>query len=155
MERSIVAAALTDELVQRLSSIRSDAGYPMELRTVLRGRYSELPEGTPLPAACLYTFASEPLAGANAPAGAAKRQRTSQIDFWLENKPSEEELEHWLDRAEWSIARALVAPAFGRVSGARALTLGVSIPTPVNPPGEGGGASMSVQVSLSFIEKLS
>lgn len=155
MTVSIVATSVTDELVTRLESITQANGYPLEIRTVLRGKFMEdLQDAVPMPVVSVLPAGSGQAQSDNpAPTLPARRERQLLLELVLDfsDYPGVER-DVVFDRAEWSLCKAIGGFVHGRALGGKAFSMSVGnvefdYPTPAHSLG-----AMRLTVQVGYVE---
>lgn len=156
MSQTIVATTVTDELVARLQGITLANGFPLEIRTVLRGRFMEdLPDAVPLPVVSVLPASSGQAQSENpVPTSPGRRERQIALELVLDFADyPDAERDVVFDQAEWAVSKAVGGFIHGRALGGKAFSLSVGgvefdYPTPAHSLGV-----MRLTVQVGYIER--
>lgn len=156
MTSTIVATAVTDELVARLQGITLANGYPLEIRTVLRGKFMEdLQDAVPLPVVSVLAASSGQAQSENpAPTLPGRRERQIALELVLDFADyPDAERDVVFDQAEWALAKAVGGFISGRALAGKAFSLSVGgvefdYPTPAHSLGV-----LRATVQVGYVER--
>ncbi|OWP50268.1 hypothetical protein [Pseudomonas nitroreducens] len=156
MTVTVHATSITDELVARLQGITLAAGYPLEIRTTLRGKSMEdCQDEVPLPVVSVLPAASSQARSENGqPTALGRRERQLVLELVLDFADyPDRERDEVFDQAEWSITKALGGFVQGRALGARVFSMSVEdvefdYPTPAHTLG-----AMRLTVAVGYVER--
>ncbi|WP_371369958.1 hypothetical protein ACA097_09540 [Pseudomonas sp. QL9] len=156
MPPTIVSTIVTDELVARLQSITLANGYPIEIRTVLRGKSMEdLDDEVPLPVVSVMPARSgQAMSQNSAPTAPGRRERQLVLELVLDfaEYPGIER-DVVFDLAEWSVCKAVGGFIHGRSLGGKAFSLSVgdaefNYPTPAHSLG-----ALQLVIQVGYVEQ--
>lgn len=156
MTVTIHATAITDVLVGCLQSITLANGYPLEIRTILRGKSMEdCQDEVPLPVVSVLPAASSQARSDNAaPAAPGRRERQLVLELILDfSEYADRERDVVFDQAEWSVTKAIGGFVHGRALAGRVFSLSVAdvefdYPTPAHSLG-----AMRLTVAVGYVER--
>ncbi|WP_416311166.1 hypothetical protein [Pseudomonas sp. W03] len=152
----IHATAITDELVERLRSITLANGYPIEIRTILRGKSMEdCPDSVPLPTvSVLLAASSQANSDSPAPTMPGRRERQLVLELILDFADyADRERDVVFDQAEWSVTKAVGGFVHGRALAGKVFSMSVAdvefdYPTPAHTLG-----AMRLTVAVGYVER--
>jgi len=156
MTVTIHATAITDVLVECLQSITIANGYPLEIRTILRGKSMEdCQDEVPLPVVSVLPAASSQARSENsAPTAPGRRERQLVLELILDFADyPDRDRDVVFDQAEWSVTKAMGGFVHGRALAGRVFSLSVTdvefdYPTPAHSLG-----AMRLTVAVGYVER--
>lgn len=150
------ATAVTDEIVASLQSITLANGYPLEIRTILRGKSMEdCQDSVPLPVVSVLPAASSQARSENGqPTALGRRERQLVLELILDFADyADRERDVVFDEAEWSVTKALGGFVHGRALAGKAFSMSVTdvefdYPTPAHTLG-----ALRLTVAVGYVER--